>query len=183
MGFMGAASTAAANELAHTLTFAINLAIFTNMCQFIYHSSKRKQSSDVSNWLPFYLMVIATVLVMVDLLRHVLQDSHSFYLEDSNHGRYSIHVDECTYVVTQPTGPTCSQSGLGPLTIGEVSAVNMTGWSMYNEDGSLSSVGWFITVGCTWSGMLLMMTSILLSLRKKSSSTSSSSSSSVPLLA
>lgn len=173
MGLLGAASTAAANELAHTITFAVNLAIFTNMCQFVYRSTKAKVSphrSHLNNWAAMYCIVLATILVMVDLMRHVLQDSRTFYLSKPSGDRFSIKTDACTYVVPQVAGDSCPDRGIGPVTLSEVVAVNMDGWSMYNTDGSLSHVGWFITVGCTWSGMILMAAAILLSMRKSRSS-------------
>ena len=174
MGLLGAASTAAANELAHTITFAVNLAIFSNMCQFIYRSCKSKLNhhrSHFSNWAAMYCIVLATVLVMVDLLRHVLQDSKTFYLSSPTGDRFGINTESCTYTVQHIVGDSCPDRGIGPVTISQIAAVNMDGWSMYKADGSLSNVGWFITVGCTWSGMILMSISILLSMRKSRTAT------------
>ena len=171
MGLIGAASTAAANALAHTITFGLNLAIFSNMCQFIYHSIKVSPArSHFSNWAPFYLMVLATILVMIDLVRHVLQDSRTFLLTTPTGNSLGIRTDVCSYRIPQITGKDCPESGVGPVTISEISAVNMQGWSMYNPDGSLSTVGWFVTVGCTWSGMIMMTVAITLSMTRKRSS-------------
>ena len=49
-------------------------------------------------------MVAATVLIMMDLTRHVISDNFN------------------------------------------------TGWEMYKKDGSLSTIGLVVTVGCTWAG-------------------------------
>ena len=170
MGLIGAASTAAANALAHSLTFALNLAIFTNLCQYLYHNLKPKRSpyrSHLVNFAPLYLMVLATVLVLVDLVRHVLMDAKSTYLTTLSGEHVPFSPDTCVYRVGRVSGAECPQRGLGPLFVREVSAVDTSGWSMYAADGSLSTIGWIVTVGCTWSGMMAMAVAITWTMKRK----------------
>lgn len=64
---------------------------------------------------PFWFMVLAVILVMMDLTRHVIADN--------------FHVD----------------------------------WGMYDKNGwfGLSTIGLFVTVGCTWTGFICLFISIL----------------------
>ena len=173
MGLLGAASTAAANALAHTLTFALNLALFTNMCQYLYNLLRRSaspQRSHCANFAPFYLMLTATVLVLTDLLRHVLMDAKSVYLLDSSTGRHlSVQADACVYEIPLVLGSReCVDRYEGPLELQEERAFEFTrGWRMYDAEGGLTWIGWLVTVGCTWSGMILMMTSLWLARSQK----------------
>jgi hypothetical protein len=159
MSLLGAASTAAANALAHTITFAINLAIFTNMCHWLFNKGKKQA---------FYVMIIATVLIMVDLTRHVLMDAKVAYVVDVRSSK-RFHIEpSCDYQVTvNMNSDGCSLSKGQRYTIEEVLAVpGSENWSMYDENGDLTSVGWFITVICTWSGVILMFIAVWLGLKK-----------------
>jgi len=105
--FSASISGSGAEELtnfAHTITFGITLAIMTNFIQYFYVKSSKRSGSHFIKYGPLYLSILSTCLVMMDLTRHVLQDSE---------------------------------------------LINM---SMYNEDGSLTSVGIFMTVIGTWLG-------------------------------
>eukprot|EP01132_Coremiostelium_polycephalum_P003582 gene3582-4462_t len=77
INFLGIAVTSAAASFAHAITYAITLAILTNLAQ--YHLWKCKQRrSDLGHWHqygPFYLTVIAIPLATFDILRHILVDN------------------------------------------------------------------------------------------------------------
>eukprot|EP00727_Mastigamoeba_balamuthi_P012128 m51a1_g7538 hypothetical protein (147) ;mRNA; r:60466-61138 len=71
MAIFGAAASAGSKEFAHSLTFGITLAVMTNIAQVLYH----KEGKHFAKYGPFYLSLVATVLVLLDPLRHVLQDA------------------------------------------------------------------------------------------------------------
>jgi hypothetical protein len=150
---MGMASTAGLNALAHSVTFGINLAVFTNLCQYMYTRGRRG---------PFYCVLTATVLVMADLVRHLINDANNWLLVSPLDGtRARFNLGDCRYVVRSVEGVTdqCDSAGSGPFEVAEENALGIE-ISMYNPDGSLSVYGWFFTVFCTWTGFALLFAGI-----------------------
>ncbi|CAG9466330.1 unnamed protein product [Pedinophyceae sp. YPF-701] len=77
-GFLGISASAAARALSHSLTFAVNLAVTTNLAQHLYHKSKATRAHIAPAWkrqLPSLLALASIPLVMADPTRHVLQDA------------------------------------------------------------------------------------------------------------
>lgn len=66
--------------LAHTLTFAFNLAAFASMLTFVAVKTpaKRASVSGLQRWGPFIGLFVASAMVMVDLTRHVFLDAGLF---------------------------------------------------------------------------------------------------------
>jgi len=61
-------------RLSHTITWGINLAMYSNMIQFMYsHGGPAK--SGIHSYGPVLLMVVAMLLMMADLTRHILLDA------------------------------------------------------------------------------------------------------------
>lgn len=153
MGLLGMASSAGLNSLAHSVTFGINLAIFTNLIQFMSSSMKQRGRSSAG---PLYCVVIATVCIMADLVRHLINDSVNWSLVGKI-SEFKFNFDECEYPVT-PVG-TCKGAGVSGLFVNRQNAL---GWdlSMYNPDGSLSKIGWIFSIGGTWTGFVFLFVGV-----------------------
>ncbi|KAF4695683.1 hypothetical protein FOZ60_003695 [Perkinsus olseni] len=157
--------TAGLNGFSHTITFGLNLAIFTNLCQFVYAGTKSKRRNitpHLKKWGPFYCVVLATVGVMADLTRHVLLDSNNWFMTDPNTGKVvKFHFDDCAYEVEKVRGVTdgCPDVGVGPLFVTEENALGVDA-PMYNPDGSYSVYGIWLTLFATWAGFILMFVGI-----------------------
>ena len=137
-------SSAGLNSLAHSVTFGINLAIFTNLIQFM--SSKNKRG-------PLYCVIIATICVMADLVRHLLNDAVSWSLVDPfSSSSFGFNFNECEYPVV-PHG-TCKGAGQ-KLVVDRSNALGLD-LSMFNPDGSLSMYGWIFTIFGTWTGFVFL---------------------------
>mmetsp|Transcript_46616 Transcript_46616/g.131200 ORF Transcript_46616/g.131200 Transcript_46616/m.131200 type:complete len:128 (-) Transcript_46616:177-560(-) len=67
-------------RLAHTLTFAINLASFASLLTFVVIKTpaKRGHLPILERWAPFLCLVVASLLIMTDLTRHILLDADLF---------------------------------------------------------------------------------------------------------
>eukprot|EP00898_Chlorokybus_atmophyticus_P007614 jgi/Chlat1/7854/Chrsp66S09176 len=62
-------SSEASKSFAHTITFGITLAIFTNIAQYLYHKSAQRKGSHWQRYGPVYVTLLAIPLVMADLTR------------------------------------------------------------------------------------------------------------------
>lgn len=112
---------------------------------------------------PFYLMLIATFLVMLDPMRHVLMDAVEWSLVDEKTGKLSnFHFGPCEYEiqeVKQGKGGVCPDKGKGPFLVDKENTFGVD-MPMYAPGGGLSVYGFWITVVATWSGFALMIFSI-----------------------
>lgn len=127
----------------HSLTFGLNLAVLTNMLQFMYNKRNRSKQKYISNtpakthfwiWGPCYFLFISIFLIMADLTRHLVNDS------------WRLQNCEKVVIVGGIKKQTC-----------EVHAV----MNEYLPTGNLSVFGIVFTVLFTWIGFLLMAIGIL----------------------
>lgn len=88
------------------------------------------------------MLGIATVLVMTDLTRHILNDTWGTQCE-------SLQKEAPFAVPGLPGGAQYTKACYGVPFLNE-----------FNEDGSLSTVGWVSSVFCTWIGFILLFISI-----------------------
>lgn len=80
IGLLGLLATSASKALSDTMTFSINLAMMSNMVQFVYGTTVANRGHMESHWRkwgPFYLITLASVASMADLFRQVLIDGRS----------------------------------------------------------------------------------------------------------
>jgi hypothetical protein len=70
--FSGVA-TEASKSLAHSVSFAVNLTVTTNLLQYV-HQRSRANGNARQRGIPVFLIAVAIPFVMLDNLRHVLQD-------------------------------------------------------------------------------------------------------------
>lgn len=166
LGLLGMASTGGLNAFAHSITFGINLAVFTNLAQYMYSDTKRRRQNIEPAWRrwgPFWCIILATIGVMADLTRHLINDSNNWYLtnpEDPNQ-RARFDFDNCVYGVPVVLGnDQCQSAGSGPFVVAEENALGLD-MSMYNDDGSLSFYGWTFTIIGTWTGFGFLFIGVL----------------------
>lgn len=108
------------------------------------------------------MVLVATVAVMMDLLRHVLLDAVSWYLIDASGKHYGFDFSSCKYTVqaiSQGAEGTCKDLGVGPVNVVEKNALGVH-MPMYNADGSHSFYGIFFTFILTYLGYFLLFFSI-----------------------
>lgn len=77
VGIVGGTASGAARKTGHTVSLALTGTMM--VCLSIYHFYHARKNRFGTNWQqygPFYLTVIATILVCLDPLRHVLQDTN-----------------------------------------------------------------------------------------------------------
>mmetsp|Transcript_103400 Transcript_103400/g.267445 ORF Transcript_103400/g.267445 Transcript_103400/m.267445 type:complete len:140 (+) Transcript_103400:258-677(+) len=70
----------ASRRLAHTLMFSFNLAAFASLLTFVGVKTPGKRAGlpMFERWGPFLGLLVASLLVMVDLTRHILLDAELF---------------------------------------------------------------------------------------------------------
>ena len=107
-----------------------------------------------------YCVIGATVGVMADLARHLINDANNWGLIAANGDRFKFHLADCAYTVQKIAGSQqCPDLGVGPVEVFEENALGIE-MSMYNEDGSLSVYGWLFTIIGTWVGFALLFVGI-----------------------
>ena len=160
------ASTGGLNAFAHSLTFGINLAVFTNLAQYMYTDTKSRRLNIQPGWRrwgPFWCIIIATIGVMADLTRHLINDSNNWFLSSPSDPsqRVGFDLENCVYGVPIVLGNTeCKAVGTGPLVVGEENALGLD-LSMYNDDGTLSFYGWTFTIMGTWTGFAFLFIGVV----------------------
>jgi hypothetical protein len=117
------------------------------MMQFLIRKCKnhpvRKRRSHFAKFGPCYLLGLATLLIMCDLTRHLINDDFGTQCQDrgafdkANPGASAYNIDKkYNFCYSVPM------------------------LDMDNPDGSLSTVGLWSSVIFTWSGFILMFVSI-----------------------
>lgn len=101
-GLSGALDTPGAKAFAHSLTWGINLAIFSNMLQFVGKSasSKPKTLSYGQRWGPFWCIFFGMIGVMGDLTRHLLNDAFNILPMYGPNDHYTVYGIVITLIGT-----------------------------------------------------------------------------------
>eukprot|EP00928_Gymnodinium_smaydae_P057910 TRINITY_DN41134_c0_g1_i1.p1 TRINITY_DN41134_c0_g1~~TRINITY_DN41134_c0_g1_i1.p1 ORF type:complete len:194 (+),score=25.87 TRINITY_DN41134_c0_g1_i1:153-734(+) len=121
IGLLGLLTSQASRALSDTLTFAINLAVMTNIVQFAYGTTVTKRSDIASPWRkwgPFLVITAASAASMMDITRQVVLDSSAPVLLKPDGSKGPFNFDACSYSAMAlpiksvgesascPTGPT-----------------------------------------------------------------------------
>jgi hypothetical protein len=77
--------------MGHWISFGITLAMMLGISIFIAYGARRRSGTHFNKWGPTYLIVLASVLVMADLVRHVLQDTKLWPEPSSSQYRPGCH--------------------------------------------------------------------------------------------
>ena len=76
IGILGGTVTASARSMGHSISFAITLTMMIGITAYTFYCTKRRKGVHFHVYGPTYLMILASILVMADLMRHVLQDAN-----------------------------------------------------------------------------------------------------------
>ena len=81
---VGTVATQASKQMAHSISFGINLAVTTNVFQLVWHQNRNATkgggngsgggSNKTTSKRPVFLVFCSIPLIMLDNVRHVLQD-------------------------------------------------------------------------------------------------------------
>lgn len=84
--------TAGAKSFTHAITWGINLAIFTNMLQFVARRTAcRAQYGYWRKWGPFWCIFVGMIGMLTDLTRHLLNDAFDIMPMDNPDGSLSVY--------------------------------------------------------------------------------------------
>jgi len=120
-GIMGIAATAASRSISHTFSFALTLAVLTNLIQFMSHKAAAKPGAltHMQRYGPVWLLAAATPLILADQVRHCLQDSGvwpepgSSMFRDDCDDTSGLHGFTCLTPVGWIFAIGCTYSGFG----------------------------------------------------------------------
>lgn len=76
MPLLGIAVTNSARAAGHAISFALTGVMMIGISVYTYRSSRRRWGTHWSKYGPTYLTIFAGIFIMMDLTRHVLQDSN-----------------------------------------------------------------------------------------------------------
>jgi hypothetical protein len=75
IGLVGGTVSAAARTTGHTISFAVTGTIMIALVIYIRYTAKNRFGSHWHTYGPTYLCMLAALMIMADLSRHVLQDA------------------------------------------------------------------------------------------------------------
>lgn len=76
VGIVGGTATASARSLSHHLSFGITLAMVIAITAFLAWESRKRRAAVESKYGPLTMCLFASLLIMADPTRHLLQDTH-----------------------------------------------------------------------------------------------------------
>lgn len=88
---VGGTVTASARSLGHTISFCVTLAMMLAITAYMIYCSRRRHGPHCFKYGPTYIMLMASVLIMADLVRHVLQDANIWPEPSSRQYRPGCH--------------------------------------------------------------------------------------------
>jgi len=97
IGLIGGTVSAAARNTGHTISFFVTLAIMIALIVYIRYTAKFRFGSHMETYGPTYLCLLAALMIMADLSRHVLQDADVWPAPGSSQYRPDCHEEsmEC----------------------------------------------------------------------------------------
>mmetsp|Transcript_54663 Transcript_54663/g.142747 ORF Transcript_54663/g.142747 Transcript_54663/m.142747 type:complete len:214 (+) Transcript_54663:68-709(+) len=162
---LGLLTSAASRVLSDTLTFGINLAVTTNMLQYVYGATLSQRcgvTPPLRRWGPFILIAAASVASMADISRQVVLDSKGAALVTKAGPVKAFDFDHCSYTASASPLVGMAASDGAPLTdtcVSEPLTVTQSGATGPEVDrwlraplctkvcGLLSRAGLVLTIG------------------------------------
>lgn len=132
----------------------IDLAVFTNILQFVFVKTKRSRAGlpFSRKWAPFNLILLSTFLSMADLMRHLVNDAWGTACTSLEAGeQLAIGSAHGPWVPLNNGAHTYSKYCYSRDVASEFSE---TGW------WGLSAWGWTTTIFCTYMGFILLFVGI-----------------------
>lgn len=139
------------------MTFSINLAMMSNMVQFVYGTTVANRAHIQSHWRqwgPFYLITLASIASMADLFRQVLVDGrslppHSFALVGPDGVPVAFDMAANSYVaVATPFDPAAAVPA--PANVTQLGPFGGGNWAVLIS----SPIEWVCYIS-SWAGVLL----------------------------
>lgn len=126
--------TASARSLGHSISLGITGATMLAITLYTLYCARKRSAPHCNKWGPSYLVFMASILIMADLVRHVLQDANIWPEPSSRQYRPGCHDEtfRCLSSIGIVFTIFCTYIGFALL---------MTG-SMWNADllGKLSAM-------------------------------------------
>lgn len=172
---MGGTVTSASRHTSHTIQLVLNVVVFAGLIiYFAYNAYKKKQHDNhhhhdgdpYQTWGPTVLLLISSLLILADPIRHVLQDHHIWHAP--------MYLSECPIRAPQLPERACVvSSDCGAYDCGDGYYSPLPGQDCFScfdgivcsEEketyGCLTGIGWLVTIGCTYLGFALFFTAVL----------------------
>ena len=150
-------NTPATRQFTHSLTWGINLALFTNMVQYLNKKCHGKGKG------PVYLLAFAIFCVMFDLTRHLLNDSWGNHCDSVDDLAVQNSTKTTLIKLLQEVDREAHQQATEMEASWSYKSVcYVTGFaSMYDKDEKLTRFGFFSSIVMTWTGFVLLYTALL----------------------
>jgi len=146
-------NTAASRSFSHAVTFAIDLAAFTNIVQFAVGKTNRARKGKRfwRKWGPVICIVLATILADADLVRHLINDAWGTVCveRDSKDTLKVCSKDEQCKQLDPKFNKYCYSQPM-------LNEFNGHGEGFPHE----SIYGWVFSIFCTWTGYILLFVGI-----------------------
>ena len=93
---IGGSLTASARAMGHYLSLGMTVVMMLGLSIYVYEHRRKLPDTmgKWKKWVPFVLMVIASILVNLDPLRHVLQDLEIWESPGSSEYRQKCHIEK-----------------------------------------------------------------------------------------
>lgn len=155
IGLLGLLTSAASRALSDTLTFGINLAVMTNIVQFVHSTTveSRKQVEPAwRKWGPFFVVTFASVASMVGISRQIMLDSNTAALRKTDGSKGAFNFDACSYTAMATAHEGVSQTDAcpaEPIAVVQAGALNPAMNAILNS-AAMDTVCYY----CSWSTMI-----------------------------
>lgn len=154
IGLLGLLTSAASKCLSDTLTFGINLAVMTNIIQFVQSTTvetRKNVQPAWRKWGPFYVVTFASIASMMDIGRQILLDSDSAALNQADGSKAPFDFDSCSYTATAVALPGIKPAlcSAAPVVVSQAGAFGPT------VKAALSSTAMdTVCYYCSWAAMI-----------------------------
>lgn len=155
IGLLGLLTSAASRALSDTLTFGINLAVMTNIVQFVHSTtveSRKHVEPAWRKWGPFGVVTFASVASMVGISRQIMLDSNTAALREAGGFVGKFDFDACSYTATATPREGVTQTDACPA---EPTAVVLAGALSPAMNAVLNSAAMdTVCYYCSWGTMI-----------------------------
>jgi hypothetical protein len=168
---LGGTVTSASRHMSHFLNLSIDLLMLGGVTALIWYEACTKRRSSLSAPIqivygPAWLVSVASILILADPLRHVLQDLHlitaSMYIHNCSVRALQIPARSCS--VAEECGSHYCGGAYYSVNPGE-DCFTCLNDGMCSEGAEtftcLSAIGWFVTVVCTYVGFALFFVGVM----------------------
>lgn len=151
-------NSTSSRQFSHDITFGLNIGLFTGMGFFLKKKCDGKRSAThLGKYGPVYTLVVGSMCVLVDLVRHLLNDAW---------GQHCDSVDDLAATLPAKVMDTLTEA------LKEVSAAGMPKFgynqvcyptkfaSMYDKNEHLTPLGFTTSIVFTYTGFVLIFIAV-----------------------